>query len=146
MLPMKRSVIALARGARTGVWMMRTSMAVNTASKAAVNFASRSRMRNRKRRPASSRSMSRLRGLLGQPGAGGVGGDAEDVHTAGGVLDDEQDVQPAQGDRIEMEQIAGHDAMGLVLAGTQPRRVPLCEVRGRCRLCRIFQTVEAPIR
>ena len=61
MLPTKRSAIALARGARTGVLMMRMSMAVKTASNAAVNLASRSRMRNRKRRPASSRSMSRLR-------------------------------------------------------------------------------------
>ena len=33
MLPTKRSAIALARGARTGVWMMRTSAAVKTASK-----------------------------------------------------------------------------------------------------------------
>ena len=41
--------------------MTRTSMAMKTASNAAVNLASRSRMRNRKRRPASSRSMSRLR-------------------------------------------------------------------------------------
>jgi hypothetical protein len=31
------------RGARTGVWMMRTSMAVNTVSRPAVNLASRSR-------------------------------------------------------------------------------------------------------
>ena len=61
MVPTKRSAIALARGARTGVLMMRMSMAVKTASKAVVNLASRSRMRNRKRRPASSRSMSRLR-------------------------------------------------------------------------------------
>ena len=61
MLPTKRSAMALARGARTGVLMMRTSMAVKTASNAAVNLASRSRMRNRKRLPASSRSMSRLR-------------------------------------------------------------------------------------
>ena len=36
------------RGARTGVRIMRTSMAAKAASKAAVNFASRSRMRNRK--------------------------------------------------------------------------------------------------
>ena len=61
MVPTKRSAIALARGARTGVLMMRMSIAVKTASKAAVNLASRSRMRNRNRRPASSRSMSRLR-------------------------------------------------------------------------------------
>jgi hypothetical protein len=51
----------LARGARTGVLMMRMSVAVKTASKAVVNLASRSRMRNRKLRPASSRSMTRLR-------------------------------------------------------------------------------------
>ena len=45
MLPTKRSAIALARGARTGVRMMRTSIAVKTAVKAAVNLASRSRMK-----------------------------------------------------------------------------------------------------
>jgi hypothetical protein len=43
MLPTKRSAIALARGARTGVLMMLTSTAVNTASKAVVNLVSRSR-------------------------------------------------------------------------------------------------------
>ena len=31
-------------------------------------------------------------GLLGQPGCGGMGGDAPDVHAAGGVLDDEERV------------------------------------------------------
>jgi len=61
MLPTKRSAIALARGARTGVLMMPTSMAAKTASKAAVNLASRSRIRNRSRGPASSRFMSKLR-------------------------------------------------------------------------------------
>ena len=37
-------------------------------------------------------------GLLGEPGAGGVGGDAEDVYAAGGVLDYEECIQPAQGE------------------------------------------------
>ena len=41
-------------------------------------------------------------GLLGQPGAGGVGGDAEDVYPAGAVLDDEERVQPVQGDGVEV--------------------------------------------
>src|SRR3954452_1732495 len=45
--PTKRSAIAFARGARTGVLMILRSMAVKTASNAAVNLASRSRMRNR---------------------------------------------------------------------------------------------------
>jgi hypothetical protein len=61
MLPTKRSAIALARGACTGVLMMWMSVAVKTASNAAVNLASWSRIRNRKREPASSRPMSRLR-------------------------------------------------------------------------------------
>jgi hypothetical protein len=42
-----------------------------------------------------------------------VRGDAQDVHAAGGVLDDEEDVEPVQGDRFEVEQVAGEDAMGL---------------------------------
>jgi hypothetical protein len=45
MVPTKRSAIALARGARTGVRMILILMAVKTASKAAVNLASRSRRR-----------------------------------------------------------------------------------------------------
>ena len=61
MVPTKRSAIALARGARTGVLMMRMLTVVKMASNAALNLASRSRMRNRKRLSASSRSMSRLR-------------------------------------------------------------------------------------
>jgi hypothetical protein len=35
------------------------------------------------------------------------------VHAAGGVLDDEEGVEPVQGDRVEMEQVAGEDAVGL---------------------------------
>jgi hypothetical protein len=57
----KRSAIAFARGAHAGVLMILISVAVNAASKAAVNLASRSRMRNRKPRLAPARSMSRLR-------------------------------------------------------------------------------------
>ena len=46
-LPTKRSAIAFARGCPHGVLMIRMSVAVKTASKAAVNLVSRSRMRNR---------------------------------------------------------------------------------------------------
>ena len=45
-LAIQRSAIAFARGARIGVLMIRTPIAVNTASNAAVNFVSRSRIRN----------------------------------------------------------------------------------------------------
>jgi hypothetical protein len=42
-----------------------------------------------------------------------MGGDAEDVHAAGGVLDHEEDVQPAQADGVQMEQVAGQDRVRL---------------------------------
>jgi hypothetical protein len=42
-----------------------------------------------------------------------VGGDAEDVYPAVGMLDDEEDVEPAQGDRVEVEQVAGQDRVRL---------------------------------
>ena len=57
--------------------------------------------------------MSRLRVCWGQPAAGGVGGDAEDVYAAGGVLDDEERVEPVQGDGVEVEQVAGEDGVRL---------------------------------
>jgi len=42
-----------------------------------------------------------------------VGGDAQDVHAAGGVLDDEEDVEPVQGNRVKVEQVASEDAVRL---------------------------------
>jgi hypothetical protein len=42
-----------------------------------------------------------------------MGGDAEDVDAAGGVLDDEERVEPVQCDRVEVEQVAGQDRVGL---------------------------------
>jgi hypothetical protein len=59
-------------------------------------------------------------GLLGQPGAGGMRGDAEDVYASGGVLDDEERVQPVQGDGVEVEQVAGEDRVGLGLQKLPP--------------------------
>ena len=61
-------------------------------------------------------------GLLGEPGCGGVGGDAEDVHATAGVLDDEEDVEPVRGDRVEVEQVAGEDAVGLRSQELRPGR------------------------
>ena len=59
--PTKRFAVALARGARPGVRMILASISASTASNDAVNFASRSRDHESKARPASLRSMSRLR-------------------------------------------------------------------------------------
>ena len=52
-------------------------------------------------------------GQLGQPRSGRVRGDAEEVHAASDVLDDEEDIQPAQGDGVEVKQVAGQDPVRL---------------------------------
>jgi hypothetical protein len=42
-----------------------------------------------------------------------VSGDGEDVNPTSGVLDDEERVELGQGDRVEVEQVAGQDPSGL---------------------------------
>jgi hypothetical protein len=61
-------------------------------------------------------------GLLGQPGAGGLGGDAEQVDPAGGVLDDEERVQAPEADGVEVEQVAGEDRLCLCAEELRPAR------------------------
>ena len=57
----QRSAIAFARGDLTGVLITSISSEANTSSKLAVNFASRSRIKNRNDRACSARSPARLR-------------------------------------------------------------------------------------
>ena len=64
-----------------------------------------------------------------------MGGDAEDVYAAGGVLDDEERVQPVQGDGVEVEQVAGEDRVRLGPQELRSRSVRLAGARGRCRRC-----------
>ena len=113
MLPTKRSAIALALGARTGVVMMRTSSAVNTAS----NVCGELGVTVPDEKPEAAAGVlevhEQVASLLSEPGPGGVGGDAEDVYAAGGVLDDNEDIQPTQGDGVEMKHVAGQDGVRL---------------------------------
>ena len=55
----------------------------------------------------------KVAGVLDEPGAGWVGGDAEDVHPASGVLDGEERVEREQGGGVEVEQVAGQDRVRL---------------------------------
>ena len=84
-------------------------------------------------------------GLLGQPRAGRVRGDPEDVHPAGGVLDDEERVEPVQGDGVEVKQVAGQDPVRLGPQEFGPRGSGAAGRGSMPALCRIFQMVEAPI-
>src|SRR5215216_561737 len=49
-------------------------------------------------------------GLLGDPGTGGVGSDAGEMHTPVVKLDEEQHVQPLQEYGVHGEEVAGEDA------------------------------------
>jgi len=53
-------------------------------------------------------------GLLGNPEAGGMGGDAGQLQPSAGELDEAQDVHPPQEDRVDGEAVAGHDPGGLL--------------------------------
>ena len=102
--------MALARGARTGVLTFRMSIAVNTVSKAVVVADEESEAP-----PGVVEVHEQVAGLLGHPGAGRVGGDTQDVHPAGGVLDDEERIQSVQGDGVEVKQVASQDRVRLGL-------------------------------
>ena len=52
-------------------------------------------------------------GLLGDPGAGGVGGDPGEVYAAAAVLDDDEDVEAAQEDGVDVGEVDGEDRVGL---------------------------------
>jgi hypothetical protein len=52
-------------------------------------------------------------GLLSHPASGWVSGDAQDMHPAGGVLDDREAVQPDEHDRLDMKEITGENPVGL---------------------------------
>ena len=85
-------------------------------------------------------------GLLGQPGPGGVTGDAEDVYAAGGVLDDKEDIQPTQGDGVEMKHVAGPGWRALARVGIRSMRGPARRGDGSMPAwLRSFGMVEAPI-
>jgi hypothetical protein len=51
-----------------------------------------------------------------------MGGDPGDVHAAGGVLDDDQDVDPAEEDGVDVGEVDGEDRVGLGGQELLPRR------------------------
>src|SRR5215213_2006101 len=150
MVPTKRSAIALARGARIGVLSTVAPVAVKTLLKAAVNEGGGELgVAVPDQEPEASTGVvevhQQVAGLLGEPGAGGVSGDAEDVYAAGGMLDDDEDMQPVQGGGVEMAQVAGQDRVRLRGQEFGPRGSGAARAGSMPELVRIFQTVEAPI-
>jgi hypothetical protein len=93
--------------------MMRMSVPANTASKAAVNLLSRSRIKKPEPVASVAEANEQVAGLLGKPGAGGMSGDAGDVHAAAAVLDHHQDVEATQEDGVDVGEVDGEDRLGL---------------------------------
>ena len=56
----------------------------------------------------------------GGAGRGGVRGGAEDADTAGGVLDDGDDVQPGAGQSPGLEEVSGEDRVCLAAQERSP--------------------------
>ena len=68
-------------------------------------------------------------GLLGGPLSDRMRGDTEDVHPAGGDVDDEQYVEPAQSDGVDVEEVgreqpAGPEPEGRCARSCPPPAVP----------------------
>jgi hypothetical protein len=74
-----------------------------------------------------------------------VGGDAQDVHFAGGALDGEEHVEPVQGEGVEIKQVAGEDRVCLGPQKLRPGWTRSSTWGSTPAPFRIGQTVDAPI-
>ncbi|MEA2259786.1 MAG: hypothetical protein QOJ51_2611 [Acidobacteriaceae bacterium] len=83
------------------------------AKKALVNLVSRSRIRKRNELIWLTQAHQQVTGDLGGSGGGRVGGYAEDMDSAGVHFHDEKDVESAQRDGVEGEEVGGQQPPGL---------------------------------
>jgi hypothetical protein len=67
------------------------------------------------------------------------------VHPAGGLLDDEERVEPVQGDGVEVKQVASENPLRLGPQKMGPRGPAPRDDGSMPALCRTVQMVEAPI-
>ena len=127
-----RSANAFARGDRTGVLMASMPIEANTASQPVVNLVSRSRIKNRNDRPASSSSAVKLRATWVTQGPVGFSVTPRRWTTRRSTSITKHLVAPEQ-DGVDMEEVGGHDALGLGVEELGPARPPavgLAERRG----------------
>jgi hypothetical protein len=91
-------------------------------SKTLVNLASRSRDQEAEAAGPVTEIHEQVAGLLGSPRTIRRGSRTQDVHPPGSHLHDEQHIEASEEDRVDMEEIAGQQAIGL---SAQERPVPL---------------------
>src|SRR6266498_891433 len=100
-VPTKRSAIAFAFGARTGVLTTRMPSLAKTASKLRVNLLSRSRIRKRKRSGASWSVQANWRACWVTQAPVGLAVQPARWDAAAAHLDDEESVEPLERDRLD---------------------------------------------
>jgi hypothetical protein len=114
-VPTQRSATALALGAWIGVRMTwatdRAPAVVEDMGELTVAVPDQ----ESDRRGVVVKGGEKVAGLLGDPRAGGVGGDARQLHAPGLQLNEEQHVQPLQEHGVHGEEVARQDA-GCLLA------------------------------
>jgi len=93
--------------------MVSTPMEANTSSKLAVNLVSRSRMRNRSRRPASSEVGGEVASHLCDPWTVRLVVAPRTCTTPALRFDDEQHVVAPKEDGLDVEEVRGHNSFGL---------------------------------
>ena len=67
-----------------------------------------------------AQDQQQVAGLLSDPRAIRVGSDSGEVDPAGIQLDEQQHIQPSQPHRVDGEEVAGHDASGLLAQERRP--------------------------
>jgi hypothetical protein len=82
-------------------------------------------------------------GLLGDPGAGGVGGDPGEVYTTAAVLDHDQDAEAAQEYGVDVGEVDHEDRVGLRREELSPGGPGPSGAGSSPALFKMFQTVEA---
>src|SRR5450759_1869103 len=113
MVRTNRSAYAFARGERIGVRMVSTPIEANTSSKVAVNLVSPVADEESESPAGILQVRGEIAGHLCDPWTVRVGGGSEDVHDAALHFDDEEHVVAPQEDRVDMEEVRGHNALGL---------------------------------
>jgi hypothetical protein len=112
-VPIHRLAIAFAWGARTGVRRMRMFSLAKTASKTPVNLLRQVPDQELDGRHAVAEVYQEVACLLGDPCFVRVRRDAQEVDAAGGVLHDEQHVEPVEEQCVGAEEVGGEYALGL---------------------------------
>jgi hypothetical protein len=119
-VPNHRSMKAFARGARTGVRMIRRPSDRNTSSKETVNLVSRSWIRKRTGSARSVRMPMRFRACWVTHSPVGLAVTPAMCTIRVFQLDEHEHVQPAEEHRVHRDEVARHDACGLRLEEVPP--------------------------